>query len=184
MFFNSWEDIARVIIMGTLSYFALILLLRISGKRTLSKMNMFDFVITIGLGSTFATLILSKQVALAEGVVGLGLLIFLQYMIAWFSVRSEQFRRIVKGNPTLLFYRGSYLRDAMKTERVAAEEIRSAARANGLNDMTDVDAIILETDGTFSVIPALDKRPNTTLNDVNVSHVQKSQAAHSTETGG
>jgi len=168
MFFNSWEDVIRVIIMGTISYFALIVLLRTSGKRTLSKMNMFDFVITIALGSTFATLILSKDVALAEGVIGLGLLISLQYIIAWLSVRSQAVRKLVKGEPTLLFYRGSYLYDAMKAERITQEEVRFAARSGGINDMSAVGAVILETDGTFSVIRNLEEGPNNTLKDVNV----------------
>jgi uncharacterized membrane protein YcaP (DUF421 family) len=169
MFFNSWADIGRVIIMGTLSYVALVVLLRISGKRTLSKMNMFDFVITIALGSLFATLILSKEVALAEGVAGLALLITLQFIVAWLSARFGFVRRLVKANPALLFYDGQYLHDRMRQERVNEEEIRFAARASGVDDMSQLGAVILETDGTFSVIPRLDENgSNQVLKDISV----------------
>lgn len=168
MFFNSWEDIARVIIVGSVSYVALIIILRISGKRTLAKMNMFDFVITVALGSTFATLILSKDVALAEGVVGLGLLVFLQYAVAWLSVRSKRFQQIVKGQPSLLYYRGAYLQDAMKMARISFEEVRFAARDQGISDMADVGAIVLETDGTFSVMPKLQMPAPSALEDVTI----------------
>jgi uncharacterized membrane protein YcaP (DUF421 family) len=166
MFFNSWFDLVRVIIVGTLSYFALILLLRTSGKRTLAKMNMFDFVITIALGSVFATLILSKSVALAEGVVGLGLLVVLQYVVAWLSVRFKSFQRMVKGSPTLLFYRGQYLEDAMLSERIATDEVRFAARSQGVANMDDLFAVVLETDGTFSVIPQADDPKHNALTDL------------------
>jgi uncharacterized membrane protein YcaP (DUF421 family) len=168
MFFNGWEAVVRVVIMGTISYIALIILLRTSGKRTLSKMNMFDFVITVALGSTYSTLILSKDIALAEGVVGLGLLILLQYIVAWFSVRSKRFQQLVKGEPSLLFYRGGYLEDTMRAERISGEEVRSAARKQGLSSMTEVGAVILETDGTFSVIPQLHPSTSTALEDVDL----------------
>ncbi len=78
MFFDSWQGIGRVIVVGTLAYAALITILRISGKRTLTKMNAFDLVVTMALGSTLATIVLSKDVALAEGVVAFALLAALQ----------------------------------------------------------------------------------------------------------
>jgi uncharacterized membrane protein YcaP (DUF421 family) len=68
MFFDSWTGLGRVLVVGTLAYFALVLTLRVSGKRTLSKLNAFDLVVTVALGSTLATVLLSKDVALAEGL--------------------------------------------------------------------------------------------------------------------
>lgn len=67
MFFDGWTGLLRVLVVGTLAYAALVLLLRVSGKRTLSKMNAFDLVVTVALGSTLATVLLSRDVALAEG---------------------------------------------------------------------------------------------------------------------
>jgi uncharacterized membrane protein YcaP (DUF421 family) len=63
MFFDSWDGLLRVVVVGILAYTGLVLLLRISGKRTLSKMNAFDFVVTVALGSTLATILLSSDVA-------------------------------------------------------------------------------------------------------------------------
>ncbi len=65
--FDGWVGIFRVAAAGTVAYLTLVLLLRISGKRTLSKMNAFDLVVTVALGSTLATVLLSSSVALAEG---------------------------------------------------------------------------------------------------------------------
>lgn len=152
MFFDGWSDIVRVLVVGTLAYAALIVLLRVTGKRTLSKMNAFDFVVTVALGSTLATILLSRDVALVEGVVALALLIVLQMVVAWASVRWRGFRRLVKAEPTLLLHKGEMLENAMAHERVVPEEILAAARSSGHADLESLEAVVLETDGTFSVI--------------------------------
>ena len=68
MLFDGLTGVVRVLFVGVAAYAALVIFLRISGKRTLSKMNAFDLVVTVALGSTLATVVLSKDVALAEGV--------------------------------------------------------------------------------------------------------------------
>ena len=67
MFFNDWYGLERILIVSFLAYVALIICLRISGKRTLAKWNAFDFVVTIALGSILATQILSKVNAACRG---------------------------------------------------------------------------------------------------------------------
>ena len=84
----------------------LLLLLRVSGKRTLTRMNAFDLVVTVALGSTLATVLLTKSVALAEGLTAFVLLIFLQFVLTWLFVRSQAASRLVKSEPTLLVYQG------------------------------------------------------------------------------
>jgi uncharacterized membrane protein YcaP (DUF421 family) len=60
MLFDSWARLGRALLVATLTYAALVLLLRISGKRTLTKLNAFDPVVTVALGSTLATVLLSN----------------------------------------------------------------------------------------------------------------------------
>ncbi|SDC32666.1 DUF421 domain-containing protein [Belnapia rosea] len=152
MFFDNWMGLLRVVIIGTLAYTALVLLLRVTGKRTLSKMNAFDLVVTVALGSTLATVLLSKDVALAEGVVAFTLLVLLQYAITWLSVRSDRVRSLVKAEPCLLLRDGQFLREAMRRERVTEDEVQAAARAQGIASLDDAAAAVLETDGSLSVI--------------------------------
>jgi uncharacterized membrane protein YcaP (DUF421 family) len=151
-FFEDWSGLIRVVVIGAIAYIALVLLLRISGKRTLSKMNAFDLVVTVALGSTLATIILSKEVALAEGVLAMGLLIALQYAVTWSSVRSETIGQLVKSEPALLFYHGAFLRTHMRSSRVVEHEILAAVRQQGIASLDDVEAVILETDGTIAVV--------------------------------
>jgi uncharacterized membrane protein YcaP (DUF421 family) len=152
VFFDTWLELGRVVVIGTCAYAALVALLRVSGKRTLSKMNAFDLVVTVALGSTLATVLLSKDVALAEGVLAFGVLILLQFVVAWVSVRSAAVNRLVKSEPALLLHQGQPLRGVMAAERVNEEEIRAAVRAQGIGTLEDVAAVVLETDGSFTVL--------------------------------
>ncbi|RDI57940.1 DUF421 domain-containing protein [Microvirga subterranea] len=152
MFFDSWSGLGRVLVVGTLAYVALVAILRISGKRSLAKLNAFDLVVTVALGSTLATILLSDRVALAEGVLAMVLLIVLQFGITWLSVRSPGFRTMVKNEPTLLLREGRFLEGAMRTQRITRDEVTAALRASGVADAAQAAAVILETDGSLSVI--------------------------------
>jgi len=87
MWFDTWTDLGRVLIVGPLAYAALVAVLRISGARSLSKLNAFDLVVTVALGSTLATVLLNGSVSLAEGVLGLVVLVLLQYLVSRLSLR-------------------------------------------------------------------------------------------------
>lgn len=152
VFFDNWESIVRTTLITILAYPILIILLRTSGKRTLSKMNAFDLIVTIALGSTLATVILNKDVALVDGALAFILLIFLQYIISFLSVRYTLISRIVKSTPTLLVYKGKMLEEMMKKERIDNDEIYAVVRQHGLASLKDAEAIILETDGSLSLI--------------------------------
>jgi len=154
MLFQDWQGVGRTIVVGTLGYIVLILFVRISGKRTLAKLNAFDLVVTVALGSTLATVLLNRDVALAEGALAFALLVGLQFLITWSSVRLSWIRRLVTGDPVLLFHRGRFLERAMRGARVNAEDLRAAVRGAGKMSMEEVEAVVLETDGSFSVLPA------------------------------
>ncbi|HMQ30988.1 MAG TPA: DUF421 domain-containing protein [Chloroflexaceae bacterium] len=166
MFFDGWQGIWRTALVGVLAYLALVVLLRVSGKRTLSKMNAFDLIVTVALGSTLATILLSADVALAEGVTAFAVLIVLQYAIAWLSVRSQTVSNLVKSEPALLVYRGRILPDALRRERVVDKEVWAAVRAEGIADLAHVEAVVLETDGTFTVVPTIEGPAQPTLQNV------------------
>jgi uncharacterized membrane protein YcaP (DUF421 family) len=152
MLFDGWYDLLRMLIVGVGAYVGLVMLLRVTGKRTLSKMNAFDLIVTVALGSTLATVLLSSEVSLTEGLLAFALLCCLQYGVAFASVRSQRFQSLIKAQPTLLFYRGRYMPASMRAERVTEEEILAAIRAVGVAASDAVEAVVLETDGSFSVI--------------------------------
>jgi uncharacterized membrane protein YcaP (DUF421 family) len=164
--FDGWDSLLRTLGVGVLAYVALISFLRISGKRTLSKMNAFDLVVTVALGSTLATVLLAKDVALAEGILAFAVLIALQFVVTWSSVRARWVRRLVTGEPRMLLHRGAYLSGALRVARVTEDEVRAAIRAAGLASLEDAEAVVLETDGSFSVIRRTDGAEKPSLEGV------------------
>ena len=161
--FDSWQGSLRICAVGLVAYPLLVLMLRVSGKRTLAKFNAFDFVVTVALGSTLSSLLLDDSIPLAEGVVALALLIALQYVVALLSVHSDAVRRATRSEPTLLLRSGRYLDDAMRRERVTRDAVRSAVRASGVDDVASVDAVVLESNGELSVVRSGGPAPSRTV---------------------
>lgn len=152
MFFDSWSDLLRVLVVAPVAYAALVAFLRVSGNRTLAKLNAFDLVVTIALGSTLSAVILDNDVALAEGVGALGLLVLLQALITAASTRSGLVRRMIRNEPQLLLRDGRVLHDALKSARLTENELAQALRAQGVGHFEEAAAVILETDGTISAL--------------------------------
>lgn len=151
MFFDDWAGLARVLVVGTCAHVSLLALLRVSGKRTLAKLSAFDFVVTVALGSTLTTVLLSSDIALVEGVAAMVLLVALQFIAAWLTVRSHAMERLVKSEPTRV-YRSGFLGGPMRRVRVTEDEIRQAARTAGNARLDAVAAVVLETEGSLSIL--------------------------------
>ena len=150
-FFSSWYNVERTVTLSIVGYVVLFTMLRISGKRTLSKMNVFDFVFVVAVGSVFASMIISKDVTLIEGVAALATLMLIQLLLAELAARYPKAERIINGEPTLLLSHGKFIRGALRRERVTEEEVRGAIRGEGVTRVEDVDAVTMENDGTLTV---------------------------------
>lgn len=154
-FFDGWEPLARIVVVGTLMYIALIVLLRLSGSRTIASMRAFDFIVTVALGSVFGRALTATGVSLAEAIVAFLLLIALQYAVARLQVSSGPFARAVTNPPTLLYFRGEFMRDRMRQERVTEQELRAVVRKKGHGSLSDVEALVLEASGDIAVITTI-----------------------------
>jgi uncharacterized membrane protein YcaP (DUF421 family) len=137
MLLSDTPTLVRILFVGALAYVALVVFVRISGKRTLASMNAFDLVVTVALGSTLATAMLARDVTLADACLAFALLILLQFVVTWSSVRFEKVRKIVTGEPRLLLLRGEVRSEDLRKARVTFDQ---------------AEAVVLETDGSFSVV--------------------------------
>ena len=164
-FFDSWSTLAKTVVVGATVYASLVALLRASGKRTLSKMNSFDFVITVALGSVMASTLVSDGVTYAQGMTAFGLLVGLQYAVTWASVRSDTFASLVKSDPTILYYKGRFFRDAMRRERVPEGEILGAIRQSGQGAPAEIAAVVLESNGELIVMNEVEDDQTATLRE-------------------
>ena len=151
-FFDEWEPIVRILVVGTLGYAALVVLLRASGKRTLAQMNSFDFVITVAIGATFGRVLTARSIPLAEAITAFTLLITLQFVVSSIQVRSPRFSSLITAEPTLLYYQGQVRATALRRVRLTEDELRATVRQHGAGSIEEVAAIVMESDGSLSVI--------------------------------
>lgn len=152
LWFSGWADLGRVLVSGVVAFAALLTSIRLAGNRTLSNMNASDFVVTVAIGTTFATTMLSREVSIAEGIVGIATLIGIQYLTVWMSVKYPQVRQRAEGEPILLARDGRPLERALERARVSRDELEQALRQEGHGGLADIHAVFLEADGSFSVI--------------------------------
>lgn len=172
-FFNGWYDIGRTVTLSVIGFTALIVMLRVSGKRTLSKLNAFDFVFVVAVGSVFAATIIEKDVTLLEGILALATLIGIQIILAELAARSTIADRIINGKPTLLFSHGKFIPRALRRERITEGEVRGAIRDKGVTRIEDVDAVVLENDGSLTVAWESKRPGETSLVDATVPDGQR-----------
>lgn len=165
-FWDGWEPVLRILVVGSVSYLGLVTLLRISGKRTLTRMTVFDFVIAITIGSAFGRILTARTVTISEALTAFLLLIILQLIFAFIEVRSSRFKHLTTHPPSLLYFNGQFMRKNMRRSMVREDELYSAARKHGVADLNDIEAIIFETDGSFAVLKKSSYPKRSTMEDL------------------
>jgi len=152
LFFDGFESIARIIVSVPFMYVAVVAFVRLSGKRTTSQMNGFDWVVTVAMGSLVASGIISRSVPLFDALAAIGSLLALQYAVTWYVQRNSPLEKLIKSEPRLLVSNGRFLPEALAKERVTESEILSTVRGTGVASIEEVAAVVLETDASLSVI--------------------------------
>jgi uncharacterized membrane protein YcaP (DUF421 family) len=158
MFFHSWSDIGRVVATSAAAFLLIVALLRIVGPQALARMSGFDVVFTVTMGSVIATVVVSRDVTLADGVAALVTMLILQEVIRRFQSRFLPLHHLVRQAPRVLLWDGTLLEDRLRSSGVSADEIRAAVRKAGLRSLSDARAVVLENDGDWSVIAKSEQR--------------------------
>jgi uncharacterized membrane protein YcaP (DUF421 family) len=151
-FFAGWSPIFRIIIIGTVSYIFLLFTLRTIGPRALAKTNVFDFIVAVGIGSTFGRVLTAKEVVLTEACTAFALLVALQYAVSALRFRYKAFARFTDVEPCLLFFNGRFLPQNLASARLTSKDLHEAIRIRGIDSLAEVSAIVFEASGEISVI--------------------------------
>lgn len=149
----SWSDLFRVLASGAGAFVVLLVSIRLAGNRTLSSMNASDFIITVAIGTTFASTMLSRDVAFAAGAAAIVTLISIQALTVWVSVKYPRLRHQAEGEAIVLLREGIAQERAMERARVSMGELRQAVRQQGYGGFDDLAVVLLEANGKFSVVP-------------------------------
>ncbi|WP_026481184.1 DUF421 domain-containing protein [Ahrensia sp. 13_GOM-1096m] len=148
-----YDTIIRAVLLSILAIVWIILVVRIIGLRSFSKMTPFDFVVTVATGSLLAGASqASNWEAFLQPCVAISSLLGIQYSAARLRKVSAIFKSTVENQPVLLMRNGEILHDALKATRVAEEDVVAKLREANVLDFAQVRAVILETTGDISVL--------------------------------
>lgn len=151
MFFDSWGALEHTVIRSAVAYLVIVGALRIIGEQALAKMTAYDLIVTIALGSIVASIPLSET-SLADGLAAMLVFIGLQEGIRFAQARSRKARWLIAERPRLVVWRGELLRDRLTHWNISEDEVRAAIRRGGIAGISEVEAVVLENDGEWSVV--------------------------------
>jgi uncharacterized membrane protein YcaP (DUF421 family) len=139
------EKIARPVIV----YFALILLLRIFGKRELAQLNPFDLVVLLSISNTVQNAIIGDDNSLVGGLVGAASLFAINYLTVRLLFKHRNWHEVLGGSPTKLIENGQLNKGGMAKELLTEAELTVVAHRQGFDDLSEVDTCTLDPGGTF-----------------------------------
>jgi uncharacterized membrane protein YcaP (DUF421 family) len=142
-------------------YFLALLMIRLLGKRALGELGPFDFVVMTGVGHTVVSIALDKSIPFYEGIVILGTLAVLEYLVGFVSLKNQRLSNIIIGKPIILIDRGRIIKANLAKEKFNIDDLMQELRKKGIRDLCEVEKGILESCGGFSVILRKEDEPVT-----------------------
>lgn len=155
MFFDDTllDLVARGFILAIMGMIWVVLLIRINGLRSLSKMTNFDFIMTVALGSLLASAAgASNWEVFGQSLAAQAALFFVQWTTAKIRKRSDDIEAVMQNAPVFLMRNGEFCEDALNKTRVAKSDVIAKLREANALDLTRVQAVVLETTGDVSVL--------------------------------
>jgi uncharacterized membrane protein YcaP (DUF421 family) len=149
------EKILRPVIV----YLALVILLRIFGKRELAQLNPFDLVVLLSLSNTVQNAIIGNDNSVSGGLIGAFTLLAVNYLVVRFLFKHRRLDQLVEGKPTTLIERGTVQHKNLAKELLSHSELMTVLHRQGFDDVSEVEQCVLEPSGTFAVkrkVPAQD----------------------------
>ncbi len=139
-----------IVISATVVFVLVWVVVRIVGKRELSELSAFDFVILVVVGDLVAEGVISEDTSVTGAVVAVATIALLTVAMSWLSWRLPRRRSFFEGVPTLLVRDGTIIRESLRIERLDEADLLAAARQNGIEHLDHVKWAVLEQDGSFS----------------------------------
>ncbi len=146
-------SLALVVVRTLVVYLALLVGLRLAGKRELGQMTPFDLAVLLVISNAVQNAMVGPDVSLTGGLVAATTLVLANRVVTWLGVRSPRVRAELVGSPTLLVHEGKLLPEHLRHEQVTEDDVLQALREHGIEDLRAVKDAVLEPDGTISVIP-------------------------------
>ena len=166
------NDLLLIIFRSALVLVILFVLTKIMGKKQVSQMNMYDYVLGITIGSIAADISLDLEHDLIAGIVSLAIYNLSGVLVTYFSLKSLRIRKIFSGTPSILIEKGRILTSNLKKEGIDINNLEEEARLKGYFDLSKIDYAILETSGQISFLS--EKKEN----NLNINLIQDGEVMY------
>ena len=161
------EPLYEVIYRGFFSLLTLFLITKLIGRRQVSELNFFDYIIGISIGNFAAEITINQDVEFYVGVVAILIYGIIAYLLSIITNKSILIRRLVMGSPIILVEEGKLLEANLKKTRMDVNELLESCRNSGYFSLDEIEYAILETNGKMSILPKAKYKP-VTLKDMNI----------------
>ena len=168
---------AIIFVRTVILYFAILISMRIMGKRQLGEMEISEFIVAALIADLAATPLQDIGIPLLNGLVPIIIMFCFEIIIAGLNMRSVKLRKLTYGRPELIIRDGRIIREAMRKNRFTLDELMQELRAQGLTDTAQVEYAVLETNGQLSIILKSGDQPVTASqmgvvgDDVSYAHI-------------
>src|SRR4051812_30071139 len=152
LFFSSWSNVGIVILRVVVAYGVIVAVFRIVGEQALAKMRAYDLIVSITLGGLVATIPFLDRFALLDGIAAIIVFVTLQELLRLAQARSTKLHDLVVEEPRVVVWNGKLLEDRMKDWNLRRGEVLAAIRRHGVSAIEEIQAVVLENDGEWSVI--------------------------------
>jgi len=154
--FSDWSSIRHIAAQAAVFYVIMVVALRVAGQRALAKMSAYDMIVTVALGSLVASVATSTDITVADGAAAVVTFLVLQQATSWLQARSKHVHHLVRERPQVMVWNGRFLDDRLSEASVSQDEVRAAIRRTGMLSVSQVQCVVLENDGEWSVMGRAD----------------------------
>lgn len=155
MSFSFWQFVIRAVIV----YIAIIVLLKLGGKRQVGQMGVGEFVGILLISNAVQNSMNGGDNSVTGGIVLAAVIIALSLFVSWATFKSKKVEHLIQGTPTLLVHKGKIIKKNLDKELLSERELRAALRHQGISEISEIHVAILESDGFISVMKVDELRP-------------------------
>jgi uncharacterized membrane protein YcaP (DUF421 family) len=142
-----------IIVRSAVVYVAIVVGLRLLGKRHMAQLSILDFVLILLISNAVQNAMVGNDNSLGGGLLAAATLIIVNFALSFILYRFRSTEKLFEGTPTLLIHDGKIIHEHLAKERITEAELEGSIREHGLDDSTKVKSAIMELDGTISVVP-------------------------------
>lgn len=174
---TDWLQVFDVMIRSILSLATLFFITKMLGKKQVSELSVFDYVIGISIGNFAAEMTINLESQYMNGIVAVVMFGLVAYLVSYLTLKSILLRRFFMGVPTIVIEKGKILRKNMAKIKLDMNDLLEECRTKGFFDVADIEYAIIEVNGELSILPKESKRP-LTVEDMKLSLKQKGLCAN------